>query len=315
MNLDLVKVARNPVLYLILGTFFASIVVLVLSGLTPNFENRAIGISVLYGQDAPARTKVQVLLVLSGICYFLALFLKVRLKSESLPQIQTMPNHAVILGIVAVSNVLLYLSTEQQVFLNTVYALLYLFGIGLFIHYRERDPNLRDLRWIVAALGYHGLITGYCLSGEIPQFNQSFFALYTLVLIAAFGLLKKPLKVLDHSGRLAPLAHACWPFMLLPLTVIIANETQYTLFSRFQITIPGLWIWLFYLSLLCIAAAAIYVRERTSANCNTGSDEAGLDAQIVSYLCRLTTAQLLRSRFRWASGSMLVLSHSEHRLR
>ena len=259
MQLSISQLFRSPIVYLLLGTIFSFFLVALVLGITPNFDDRTIGIAVLHGQDVAVRGRVQVLAILGGICFFLALFLNLRDRSEQRVHTPLQPHQAVILALVMASNVLLFLYTDKHVFLNTVYALLYLAGLGIFIARKSKDEHSANARWVIVAISYHALITAYCISGQIAQFDLQFFAFFTGLLVVAFLATQ---KLLENTEKLVSWVCGLWPMMLLPLAVICANEVQYSLFARYQLGVSGFGLWLAILVVLSLTGLAMFMRQR-----------------------------------------------------
>jgi hypothetical protein len=262
MQLSFSQLSRSPIVYLLLGAVFSFLLVVLVSGIIPSFDHRTIGIAVLHAQDVAVRGRVQVLAVLGGICFFLAFFLKLGARSQRCSHASVHPNQAVILGLVLAANFLLFIYTDKQVFMDMVYALLYLAGLGLFITYKSRDEDVTNIRWIIVALSYHVLITAYCISGQAPQFNLQFFALFTCLLPVTFLATRKTARIGEDAEKLVPLVRGLWPLMLLPSSVIFATEVQYSLFARYQLSVSDFWLWMAMAIVLSIIGLLIFLKLR-----------------------------------------------------
>jgi len=258
MNLNFTELLRAPWLYFLLGTLLLGFTAFIAFDVSPNFDQRTIGITVLHGQDAAARNAIYVFSIFSGLCFLLALFLKLPAARDSSATEDESTHHGVILGIVIAANLLLLVTDSNPVFLRALYALAYLAVLGILINAREKKPDLRDFRWILAALAYHLLITAYCLAGESPRFDGVFFALLSLVLVALNLLYEKAPREYRDGAALASIARGLWPLMLLPMAIILANEAQYTLHTRLNVQLPGLALWLIAFLLVAIRGYRIY---------------------------------------------------------
>lgn len=260
------QLSQNPYFYFLLGIFFSCIVIALVTGNSPSFDYRAIGISIIHGQDVSVRGKIQVFSVFSITCYFLALFLRIRVHPEPLSQNRTQTHHGAVLALILILNFLLFIYTDNPLFLNTAYALLYLTGLAIYAHRNTLDKYPSDFSWVIPALAYQLLITAYCIWGKVPQFDLPFFTLLTFLLLAAFTIADKLLREAYNPALMAMLSRCLWPLMLLPLSVIVANEVQYTLSTRYQLRLHGLWIWLAQFMCLFLIGLRIFLKDREHGN-------------------------------------------------
>lgn len=276
MKLNVAEILKFPSVYLVLGTILAGVTIYLALHVTPNFDQRTIGITVLYGQDAVARNAIYISAVLSGICLLLALFLKFPSTPSDNTETEARTNHGLLLGIVIASNLLLYFLYANPVFLNTFYILSYVTMLGLFINSREKAGCLRDMRWIIVALTYHTLIVGYCLLRKAPTFDIVFFTVFSLILFVFNLIYESAILRFRDNTSLAATARALWPLMLLPMGIILANEAQYTLDVRHDMRFSGFSIWLIGALFLACWSFGIYRRTRAGAIRYTSSEDAGM---------------------------------------
>lgn len=256
------QLTQSPHLYLALGIFFTGAVIAQVYGNVPSFDYRAIGIAIFHGQDISVRDKIHVFAALGGICYFLSLFLSRRTGSESHTSIPGHTHHGAVLSLIVALNFFLFVYTDNRVFLNTLYALLYLAGLAVYVYRRPIDKFSSDVSWIIVALSYQVLITAYCIAGKAPRFDLTFFSILTVLIAVMFTIANKmPEKALLLERRVV-LSSCLWPLMLLPLSVLVANEVQYSLSTRFQLHVSGIWIWLAELLSLLLITLGIYLRNR-----------------------------------------------------
>jgi hypothetical protein len=275
MGAILLNLSRNPTVYVILGSLLAVYALVSALGVSPNFDQRAIGISVLHGQDASLRTLLHVVLVLSATSLLLSLFLKLNLGSVAPHESPSSPRHAVILASLLVMSLLLYVLRDKAVFLYVAFAVLYLMALGFVIAARDRVSRLGDLRWILVVLVYQALLTAYAVCGEQPRFDATFFSLLSVLLLVVLGICevtsggagatakKDTAGETAISSELRPFlrfAQAGWPLALLPLTIIFSNEIQYTLSVRFFLDVSTTTIWATLIGVLLSISTFSYVR-------------------------------------------------------
>lgn len=279
MGAILISLSRNPALYLFFGVLLAAYAVVSGLGAAPNFDQRAIGISVLHGQDASLRTLLHVVLVLSATCFLLALFLKLKLGLAASSQSQSPTKHALVLATVLAANLALYALRDTGVFLHAAYAVFYLMALGLVLAARNRVSTLGDLRWALVVLAYQALLTAYAVLGEQPQFDLRFFSIFSallvLVLLSAEMLVGRSRAKGNCVGEFR-FVRAVWPFALLPLTIIFSNEIQYTLSVRFSLDVATMTIWSVLVASLLSFSIFLYVRASRSSMAGVGGEDSAI---------------------------------------
>lgn len=246
---------------MLLGAAMAAMALLVYVGDEPSFKYRVIAASILHGVDVSLRSKIYILGIFSGICFALALLLRLKPPKNLLTNITSSPQLAVIVATMLGCNLILYGVTENAVFLSASYALAYLTVMVISLNrFSVNDHGFNSI-WVIAILVYQLTITGYCLTGQVYRFDAQFIVIFTVLLSIAFVLFNRWNSAKSESRRAVDLAYVLSPLVALPLTIVVANEAQYTLFVRFGLAVSSWWVWSVLLGLLACSIVLLYLKK------------------------------------------------------
>tara|TARA_R110002072_G_scaffold123595_1_gene258893 strand:- start:233 stop:3136 length:2904 start_codon:yes stop_codon:yes gene_type:complete len=252
---------RKPTSFMLLGVAVAAIAGLVYLGDEPSFKYRVIGVSVLHGVDVSLRAKIYILGIFGGICFMLAFLLRLKPPKNLLANITLSPKLSVIVATLLGCNLALYVVSENAVFLSASCVLVYLAVMAIFLNRFSLNDHGSNSIWIIIILVYQLTITGYCLAGQVYRFDAQFVAIFTLVLLVSFALFNSLNREKIGSKRIAALAYALSPLVALPLTIVVANEAQYTLLVRFGMAVSSWWVWVVLLGLVACSIVALYLKK------------------------------------------------------
>lgn len=264
-------------LYLVLGVICGLVAAYSIVTVSPGFDQRTIGIAILHGQDPSTRNLVYVLAVLGSVCLFLSLFLFMRGSPvESVPGPVSV-SEGPVLWFVLFANLLLYFRHESPIFLTASGVLVYLAGLSWAIRIHGKDKLQENISWMLAALVFQGMIAAGALLGFHLQFGIKYFSIFSVALALLLWLTQSVLREAGGRVNALRLSHALLPLMFTPLSVIAANELQYTLASRFGYGVSALHLWL---ALFGVIVFAVMVRFHGASAARVGVDTAYTKARI-----------------------------------
>jgi hypothetical protein len=255
------RLVTRPSVYACLGILF-----FLLAGYSalwsgPSFDQRTIGIAILHGQDPSVRNLIYVLAVLGSVAFFVSLFLSLNIATRTEKKSVHSNSAGPVLALVLLANFLLYLELKNPILLSAMTGIVFLFGLHFAGRLIERTGAPRDSVWILSALTFQSILA----AGAVFDFHLAFGPLYFLVFSLCMALLALGAYLLqkheNSSSDALRLSHALLPVMLLPLSVIAANEIHYTLGGSYAIAASALNIWLAIAAAIAVATVIRFGRS------------------------------------------------------